>query len=566
METVSLLSWSLEHVRIKGVEPISFKDYPFQPAIYESLDRSQKVVVAKSAQSGGTLIGAAESLYLPDRRGLDVIYYFPSDGPARLMVKEKVNPMILADPYLRDRVYDPDEGKDAKTQSVHVKRIGQHFAYYRGAGSENNRHSTPADAVYLDEFDRFDPDWIPDIEKRLNASSAKLWREICVPTNVGWGIDRSYGESDQRAWMVRCDHCKNIQDIDWFRDVVVQASEHDWRLRDSGWNEGEPRDPFVYCTSCARPIDRLGAGRWVAKFPNRTTHGYHIHRLMTRTASVREIWLKFSGAMASGDQTIIAGVYNGDLGKAYTPEASGLTDDLLNRCKRRYMMPAKLLDRSDILTGGFDVQGDYLVGRISRILQREGRRTRQAVWIGRTTWNDLDALFERFVGLRFVVMDGAYDPTKAKEARARHAFLWLASYPELAPNSDWLVPDKGDRWVKIERTQAFDRSHAELVLERNNLPSNADKLPHFYAEMRSAVRVEEDTPKGKRFRWRKGTDPDDYRHADLYDFVAAELLDRGLAATPAFVAGESKREAAMERIRPRHAPTLEDLRRQRSST
>jgi hypothetical protein len=536
----------MEHV-VLNARPYSFADHPYMAEIHRCADSPAPVVNMKAGQSGGSTEGIVEAAYHADARSRAVIYYLPTDITARSVVREKLDPLIGGSPRLRARTREIKDSK-GRVENIHTKRIGSGWLYVRGAKSRLAREATPADIVILDERDHFEEEWIPEIRVRLNASNFKGWREICKPTHVGGAIHAGYEASDRRRWTVKCTACGDWSDLDWFRDVVVEEADKVWKLRDRGWMPGE--EPRIFCPACGRPRDRLGPGTWVQQNPERETRGFHVSRLFTATTSIRELWTLFEQAVTSGDPSKLQGFYNGDLGLPYTPESAGLTDTLLDDCVRNYRMPDSL-PRGDgrVCSAGFDVQGDYLVGRISEVLRDSGVRIRRAVWIGRIGWDDLDGLFAR-VPVGCAVIDGAYDPTMCKKAQARHPFLWLAFYPNIREGADWIQMDDHRRVVNLERTQSLDRSHADILTHRNILPRNARTIPEYYKEMRAAVRVVEEDSKGVvHLRWRKNLDADDYRQADNYDHAACEIIERGHARAPSEVSvGGSKREAALSRL------------------
>lgn len=548
-ETVALdwtyLDWAMHFHTIKG-KPLSLNGYGFMVEPYEVWDEAQEIVLKFPNQVAKTEWMVGGSLYEADAHGRSAIYYFPTDEEVAKMVQERVDPVINASPPLRSRVYDDRHGHARKVARVHQKRIGQGWWHAKGAKSPLSRQATPADIVCLDEFSLFDSSWLDEIYKRLNASDYKRIRKISRPTTVGDLIEEAYEESDQRSWFVQCGHCGNRQDLDWFRDVVVQESEIRFTLRDRAWSEDSGRDIAVLCRECDRPLDRLGPGLWVPAYPEREVYGYHLTRLVTNRTTVRDLWKIFDRAIRTGDDDKLRVFYNGDLGLGYTPRSSGLDPEMLSACQGAYLMPAKMT--GGVLTAGIDVQRRYLAVRISRILRRDGDRVRQAVFIGRVPWEGLDELFERFP-VTVAVMDSEPETSKAKEMQERFPFLWLADYPaQDNPSKDLLDIRRSERFVLAQRNRTLDRSHAEMRVGLNHLPRNASMIPEYYEEMCDLKKVEEEDTKGnKRHVWRKQK-RDDYRHADNYDFIAAELLDA--AAEPAvMVSAISNRESSLSKLK-----------------
>ncbi len=63
------------------------------------------------------------------------------------------------------------------------------------------------DRVVFDEVDEMEPAMVELALERLGHSMVKEEAYLSTPSIPDFGIDRLYAESDQRIWMIKCEHC-----------------------------------------------------------------------------------------------------------------------------------------------------------------------------------------------------------------------------------------------------------------------------------------------------------------------------------------------------------------------
>ena len=81
--------------------------------------------------------------------------------------------------------------------------------------------------------------------------------------------------------------------------------------------------------------------------------------------------------------------------------------------------------------------------------------------------------------------------------------------------------------VTVDRTAVMDATWSDLRDGRLELPEDASNVLGFDDQMCAPVRTLEMTKSGERYVWTKPRD-DHFRHADVYERIAMDLLDVGV--------------------------------------
>lgn len=228
-------------------QPLDFKDHPYLAGIYS--DWSPRQVIKKAAQGGFSTTIIIKAMWMTAKRGMDVIYSFPTFDMSRRMVTSKVNRLIANNPIFQSFTKDQD--------SIEQKRLGKNVMYFQGTSNEQAAIAIPADAYIADEVDRSDQKIVEWFSSRLQHSKFKWeWRfsNPSVPEN---GVDRWWHESDQKEWLIKCGACGK------WDELSIE------RMNDEGF----------FCT-CGAYVDRR-TGEWVAKKPGIEISGYHMSALMS---------------------------------------------------------------------------------------------------------------------------------------------------------------------------------------------------------------------------------------------------------------------------------------------
>jgi len=445
-------------------------------------------------------------------QGLGVFYVHPTQVLRSAFVKNRIDRLKEVVPYYNKRLKEFKEGAD----SAIMKHFGKGVVKFVGSNALNEFIEFPADCVIIDELDRCNQDNILYAQDRLQASKFKLIREIGNPTVEGIGIDKSFKDSDQKQWLIKCSHCNEWQCLDFFINIVRQKSDSTYELLDLNWQENSNRNILVYCRSCGRVVDRTSEGEFITLQPGHKISGYQLSNLFSPTVSIKELWELFNKSL--GDETIKQVFYNSRLGIAFTSSGAKLSLPLLDACMGDYAN----LTTSSGSAMGIDV-GAWLHVVIRDIDEKGNPRI---INIGSyRTFEELDEVMLRF-NVRVGVIDAKPETRKAKEFQTKHGRkIWLCDY-FTQPSLHAIKRNGDDRTIQADRTQTLDSSHAEILNKKILLPKNYKTLDKgtFVSQMCAPTRIWDED--GQRFKWVEG-EADHYRHAENYAWIAAQLLNVG---------------------------------------
>ena len=527
-QRLTFLAWCLKHRRFLAPDvPFDFDARPFQRALYE--DEHREVVIEKCAQVGVSEMMVSWVLYHVDS-GNTALYLLPTDGDVSDFSSHRFGLAFDASEYLAGRVIGHHQrGADKVT----LKRIGNAFLYLRGAkvgpgGRAPQLKSVPADVLVLDEYDEMDPKAEALSRKRLGASDVAQVRIASTPTYATTGIHPLYLASDQRRWHIPCPHCgeRNAPGLghlvtEW-DDLERPVRWNTLAGRGAG-NADAPSEIALLCQKCQRPLDRGATGEWVAAYPSRDVHGYHLSALFVAQRPLSEI----IAGLTETDESKRKETYNQALGLPYrTRGATSLTDDVLDACRREYGMgPRK---------GGAFVGID--VGRVLHVV------IRGPDWGLRAAFEhaDFDAeLRSRLIeyGALACVIDANPETRAARNFQASFpkGFVWLAYYIQGRASSQVAALDF-ERWdssglwvgnVKADRTRTLDTTRGLFAKgakgERGGatLPANARSIPDYYDHLKALERTIAKDAQGNSIAVYTQTGPDHYAHAENYCYMAA---------------------------------------------
>ena len=515
--------FALHHHRTHQARPLDLSA-PWLREIYECPSRD--MVIRKSVQCGVSEYIICRELAEADV-GRSVIHVLPDYVLRNRFVASRVDRPLRFVPLYRERARLAVG--DASNRAF--KLFGDGALHYLGSNAPNQFIEVAGDTAIVDEIDRCDAENLTLLPDRLSAAGrVQAWLRVGNPTHDGFGISELYADSDQCEWQVRCAKCGRYRRVDWFEHVVEVERDDEGvivghRLRDETWSPELDRDLRAYCP-CGEPFDRLGPGRWEAKQPGHERRGFHVSKLMTRQATLAQLYATFVDALA--DATKMTRFINNDLGLPYSPPGSAVTDDILDACRRDI---GQVGSSTGPCTMGVDV-GSVLDFRISDSPEPGVRRSR---WIGRAPLK-VDEIVGRLkkYGVRCCVIDAMPEThfcrqvleALGKNGVRRHG-VWLCRFVQGASVRE-PVRDPKQRIVTVDRTQLMDASLARLKKQLNWLPRAARNVMKgdYYAHMKAPKRVLREEPAPARYLWTKGTDHQ--RLADAYDELAFALGGRSV--------------------------------------
>jgi len=501
--------------------PLNFKNRPYLIQIYQ--DQYPNIVYTKSAQMGISERLISECVWIAEQLGLNSMFTTPAQAQLQDFVQARLNPTLEMSEYLKTRIEDDDQ----KTRKLGLKKIGKGHIYFRGSQNQKQIISVDADAVFLDERDRFVEDNVPYIEKRLLASALKWRREASTPTLPNWGVHRSYLESDRRIWQVQCKHCKEWQEIDFFKSVDMEKK-------------------ICRCTKCHKPIDRLDYnGRWLIQNPASQVHGYMISGMYNPMVTVADLIKKYRKSRVSGFSALQQ-FYNQDLGLPYEVEGQRIKLEELHACVHEYMFPVSDIKGCFL---GVDVGPDILH---CTVLERGFNGQFRLIWVGTVSkfFGPADSVEQviRAYGVKTTVIDKKPETTKVQELIAMFPGKVYAAIYSMTdfPVQEYTLWDDIKYEVRLDRTNSLDYLIADIQNKKMELPKNIETVRDYFEQLRASSRVTEKNSKGQNIsKWiEKGADH--YFHSLNYARVAQSrgvtgeaLLDYytkpGVGLTPSLV-------------------------------
>lgn len=479
------------------------------------MDESPRQVIKKCVQVGISELLVCDTFARADH-GLRVFYVLPTIELRNVFVRDRVDRPLLTVPYYRGRVRRNKGLKDVvEVDNVGLKSFGEKgLMLFVGSNSKVSFLAFPADKIIVDEFDKCHQDNLSLAEDRIVASDYKHRIDVSTPTVEGKFIDELYGKSDRKRWLIRCEHCGERQELDFFVNVIRETGDREFELLDKDWKKNTNGDVRVFCKKCGRSLNRLAEGEWVAEYPERSLSGYAVSQLFSLHLTVAKIVKTFEEALLN--ESLLQRFYNSILGLAYTASGSKLTKAILDECVKagqNYNMPS----RSEHTTMGVDVGSVLHVW----ICDHPNDNVRRLVFAGTVReFEDLHTLVARY-GVEVAVVDIDPETRKAKEFRDEaNCETWLCDYPS-SPNVEEMKINYDERTIKTDRTQSLDGFVADILKQTLLLPANASSLDggSFYEQLCASTRVFEEAT--GYYRWVEGSKADDYFHAGNYEKIAS---------------------------------------------
>lgn len=512
-EQLPLLDWAQKY------RPMLVPDRPFDLASHKYLeaiysDTAQKVVVCKAAQMGISEYLLSYALHSCDQRNATCLYVFPTEGLISDFSAARLGPAIEVSEYLKSIVRD-GSGATRGADRITLKRIRNRFLYLRGGqvkpdGSSATLKTVDADTLIIDELDECDQRVLSIAGKRLAHSALADVRLVSTPTYAGMGIHAEYLASDQRDWFIPCPHCGERQPVT-IKNVVTEFDDND---RPVAWNGDD--NPFAACAKCSGKLDLTLSGEWIAAYPSRPTHGYHVKRFFGPTVDLASI----IDGLRSWNETKVKETNNQDLGEPHQARGSRMTDGDLDACVRDY---GHGIDRSRRCYMGIDV------GRVLHCVVRQepDQETgeRKQLYAGTVDWQEVGRLILRYAPA-CVVSDGLPETTKARELQADFSpgLIWLCYYGEGSATNqknDFLQWDLQQGRVIADRTRSLDEMYDRVYTEVNTLPASIANVADYYDQLKELQRTVEGKRDGTQVSRYIGAGADHWAHAENYASIAS---------------------------------------------
>ena len=341
---------------------------------------------------------------------------------------------------------------------------------------------------------------------RMGDSEWKREVYLANPTIPDYGVDRLYQESDQRVWMIPCEHCGEWTCLEQeFPACLVRAKDH---------------SVYRACKRCHQPIN-YRKGEWVAQYPDRQGMvGRWISQLLSPHVDLSDMLTTWQSATVDRTQ-----FYRLRLGLPYIEAKDKLNKtDLYARLGQDPMVRA----HKGPCAMGIDVGAKFHVV----IADRPNDTTIRGLFAGQ--FDNLQDLHEltRTVKIGCCVVDKYPETRHMREwGNSQYFPVWLCQYVEESKGTnDWSIDQME---VRSNRTEVCDATH-KLVTEIGKLilPRPSAELETYITQMCNIAKVKDVNPKTQvvKYRYIK-TDEDHYRHATNYMWLAASKVgitqDRG---------------------------------------
>ena len=509
------VAWWLarNHHRTHRALWLDFERNKFQVGILK--DNSRKQSYCKSVKCGVSELLIVKAMGMVDQA--QSVFWVLPDQPLRdRFVGERVNPTIQEVPrYIeyRKRAARRTATDRAAADAKALKQLGNAAITFVSSQSKNQMREAVADWLIVDELDECDQGNLILAVDRLGFSEIRGEIRVGNPSIEGFGIDAVYKASDRKRWYIQCAPCNERQPLDWYKNVVRAVGDDEYELRSPEYE--------VLCRKCAKPLDRLADGEWVAEYPEREESGYHISQLFSGSRTVKEMFGYFQAGLI--DEAAMQHFCNSVMGIGYHAKGAKLYHDLLLRIVGTH---PQLHVGTDCLIGVDPGKEIHVV-----ILDPTGTQiVKIMVLSGDTKWAQLQDVLDAFEGTAMI--DCAYDTTKVIEFQAANrGRVYICDY-RTSKHVEHYAIDEDDMMVKVDRTQSMDKSHRMIISQKVTLPRDAAGIPGFFDQMCAPTRVPVMT-KSKfggvkhTFAWVEGSQPDHWRHAYSYAHLLSDIRNDG---------------------------------------
>ena len=470
----SSLAWILLNGFVnENQEKIEFDNHRFMIDFYA--DDSDDIVSKKSAQVGFSVAAILKSGHECEFKKQNVIYVLPTNNVIGDFVKPKVNPLITSNPAF---------AKVVKDDSVGLKRIGDRSLFFKGGFSDREAISITGDILVIDEYDRMPSmSVVNTFDSRLQASKhPKRWR-FSNPSQVGFGVDALYQDSNQLHWFVKCTHCSH----EWYME---------WAKEDKAHYIDQEQGLYV-CGKCGKEIidEARRMGRWIAKYPSRKRHGYWFSQMMAPWVSAKRIIEQY-------EESNIEFFHNFVLGKAYTP-----TDMIVDRAAILRACAPSNIQKTQVAIGvDQDAGGQYYVCMTPQGIFDHGYVE---------SWERIEHM--KLMYNAVVVCDPNPYQAMPKQMAAKYSDWYLCYFKNLDSMSAIQWKDQ-EQIVYADRTRIIDIRANEIIHARMLYREHVHQLEDVIAHWNNLYRTTEEKEDGRiKSVWIKKDDKQsDYPFAEVY--------------------------------------------------
>ena len=493
-------------------------EYMYRDYISDILkeDYSKPIVVQKCVQCGISEYALSTAFYFA-QEGLSVLYVLPNHGLRGRFVGARVDKAIEQSYHYKSLLKQTRKDNDSRS----LKHFGKGCIYFVGSNTVGELSELSADMIIIDEYDICESSNLSLIQDRLAASKYKYRLYISNPRRFGpSGIGALYNYSDQKVWMIPCNHCGKEQELKWDKHFI--DSENNLIDKD-----GNP-----VCEYCSKPFNRLNKGKWAAHNNISKISGYKISQLYSSNIDILALHEHYMNILGNNyEMSIFCGSV---LGEYYTGGADAITLDLLSSCIDDTLLTwpeininkdnNKPLDKEHVnidkedIVLGVDV-GSKLHYTICKIFNNK----RIYIHAGTVpSFEALNILADKYKP-SVIVMDAMPELHSARTfALSTPYTTFLCRFVEGAESIKVKYGDNNDpvNYINVNRTLALDGSLADIKNKMVSYPRSIINVTEFFNQMLVPRREYNDDK--EKYIYTKGTDH--YRFADLYQWLGCQII------------------------------------------
>jgi hypothetical protein len=484
-------------------------------------DEARNMVVMKGAQARITTLFMLRAIHalIYNKYPQGSIYYFPKKVAVENFSKTRFGPLIADNPCIKRYLKN--------TNSVNIKRVGKAFLRLLGATSTSDiqgkkdstaARSEPADEAILDERDLFDEAIVDMIPDRLLNSELKKMVSLGTPTIPDFGVDKVFGQSDQKFRMIKCRACNEYTCItDEFPNSVSYKKQ----------TSHEKFEPYFCCKKCKKEIF-VSDGVYVAKFPDKYDpnyptdgiSGYHVSHFITPHCELDMVTRRYEEAMIDGSK--MGTFLNSMLGLPYIPLEDRLRQqEVFDCCGNDIMKSSSIV--------GTAMGADIMKTNRVVIAEKKGSEKAKIIYMARVS--GFDALYDlakQFNVKSAVICLRPYEESFRKfQERARHLGCKVFGSEYRDKQRNLMKEDEESGVYVVHRTEMMDKSQSWIKSGKLEIPRTCEEVNIFAKECCNTAKVLEVNEKtGDRiYRYRPvGDGQEHYRHCVNYLWLALKNL------------------------------------------
>ena len=489
----NLAYYAQEFVYLENGKKFSFANHEYLQEFY--LENHPYVVVQKGTQMSITTWAFIKSIWLClNILPLGVIYFFPTQKDVSDFSRGRITPFLNYNQSIK--LQDDDD-----VNNVGMKHIGNAYLYFRGMMSSVSTKAVPADGLIFDEIDEAPPQSKEQALKRIDHSSMPFVHELSNPTIEGYGINRSFNESDKRYWHLKCLACNAWTCFDLtFPGCLVRQGK------------GEDAPVIRVCSKCGRELQLSNPGQWVAEQPSKKDkRGYLVSQLLSHYVSPAKILNEYETKKGYEMETFM----RLRLGRAYT-----LGENRVNKQQIYKLVSSKEIENKNDVLGfmGVDVGKHLHVEIIKRYPAEAIQRICKV-----SDFEELDALMNKYA-ITCCVVDALPETREARKFVGRFpGRVFMCYYNDNQKGSyKWNLKEG---IVEVNRTESIDASQADFMHEPYiAINCNQADLVEYAQHCEAVVRqISTDEKGSQRVAWVQ-TGDDHFRHAHNYARIASSKI------------------------------------------